>query len=192
MLTGKDSSLPLAERLRSRGADLGAVFTFLSGLYFRGKLAYSRAFAQPPKNLPGILIITPGRGLWSPDDLITLDYLREFATVEVNERNPLFRAPLERDAQRITDSLSQDCEIILLGSVATSKYLGVLHEVLGKRLRFPAEFIGRGDMSRGGLLLRCAQSGQQLSYIPARGTTYHGPRPPKLPRSQYRERASGP
>jgi len=33
-------------------------------------------------------------------------------------------------------------------------YVGALAAAFGDRLRFPVEFVGRGDMSRGGLLLR--------------------------------------
>jgi hypothetical protein len=59
----------------------------------------------------------------------------------------------------------------------------VLAPVLGDRLRFPAEFVGRGDMSRGGLLLRCVAEGRELGYIPLAGAARHGPRPPRLPRA---------
>jgi hypothetical protein len=41
--------------------------------------------------------------------------------------------------------------VALLGSIATDKNLSVLTDVLGRRLRFPREFVGRGDVSRGGL-----------------------------------------
>jgi hypothetical protein len=71
--------------------------------------------------------------------------------------------------------------VVLLGSIATGKYTSALLEVFGRRLLFPAAFVGRGDMSRGGLLLRAARSGEELSYIPVAGATLHGPRPPKLP-----------
>jgi len=54
------------------GAPLGEVFAFLSGLYFRGKLAYSRAFGHGR-------VITSARGLLSPDDAIHLDDLRRLA-----------------------------------------------------------------------------------------------------------------
>jgi hypothetical protein len=35
-------------------------------------------------------------------------------------------------------------------------------------------------MSRGGLLLRCARAGEELTYVPVQGAVRHGPRPPKL------------
>jgi hypothetical protein len=72
----------------------------------------------------------------------------------------------------------------LRGSVATGKYLDVLLEALGDRLRFPVAFVGRGDMSRGALLLRAARSAEELEYALVRGAVRHGPRPPRLEPAQ--------
>src|SRR5437870_5647388 len=84
-----------AQRLRSTdGIPLGDLFSFVSGLYFRGKLTYARHFAAPP-----------------------------------DVDNPV---------------------------------------------------VGRGDMSRGGLLLRQAAADVELTYVPIAGAVRHGPRPPKL------------
>ncbi len=55
-----------------------------------------------------------------------------------------------------------------------------LREVFGARLLFPQEFIGRGDMSRGGLMLRYAEAGRQLTYIPIEGAARRGSRPPRF------------
>jgi hypothetical protein len=175
---------PLARALRSaQGAPLGDVFSFLSGLYFRGKLAYARAFARSasaePANRQSVYVITAGAGLMSPDDLITGRQLRTFARVEVDEANLRYRQPLVRDAERLAAS-SDTSGVILLGSIATAKYIGVLLEVFGERLFFPTAFIGRGDLSRGGLLLRCANEGAELAYVPAGAAERHGPRPAKL------------
>ena len=50
---GADS--PLARTRRTPpGAELGEVFTFLSGLYFRGKLSYARVFGRAPAGLRGV------------------------------------------------------------------------------------------------------------------------------------------
>src|SRR6266853_118967 len=49
--------------------------------------------------------------------------------------------------------LPADAAIVLLGSIASAKYVEPLLAVLGERLLFPPSFVGRGDMSRGGLLL---------------------------------------
>jgi hypothetical protein len=54
---------------------------------------------------------------------------------------------------------------VLLGSVATGKYLDILAPIFGTRLRVPAEFVGLGDMARGGLLLRCVRENRQLNYV---------------------------
>jgi len=55
---------------------------------------------------------------------------------------------------------------VLLGSVATGKYVEALSPVFGERLVFPREFVGHGDMARGGMLLQRAASGEEFSYLP--------------------------
>jgi hypothetical protein len=160
---------------------LGEVFSFLSGLYFRGKLAYARQFAQATTRHPGLLIITPTRGLVEPDSPVTVGDLNEFASVNIDEDDARYSAPLQRDLERLLAGDST-LEVVLLGSVATGKYVEVLTEGLGERLLFPVEFVGRGDMSRGGLMLRCAREGRELTYAPVAGAVRHGPRPPRLER----------
>ena len=181
MLLSERSEFPLAVELRNCGARLGEIFTFMSSLYFRGKLAYSQAFAQPPTGLPGTFVVTPGRGLRQPDEIFTIQQLREIAEIEVHERNAKYREPLEHDSRELAKSISQDCELVLLGSVATSKYTSILADVFSDRLCFPIDFVGRGDMSRGGLMLRCVENGEELRYVELSGASRHGPRPPKLP-----------
>ena len=150
---------PLRERLANGGAPLGEVFTFMSSLYFRGKLAYANRFGRG-------YVITPGRGLLPTDILIRVEDLRQMAEVPVDEAEPAFREPLVRDAIALGRGIAPDDQVVLLGSVATEKYVGPLLEVFGDRLLFPATFAGRGDMSRGGLLLRCAHSGTPLDCVP--------------------------
>jgi hypothetical protein len=172
----------LARRLRSpEGASIGDVFSFLSGLYFRGKLAYAREFASPPAGLPGALVITPNEGLRSPDEPVTVARLKRFARGDIDEKKRSYRQPLLRDARLIAEAAGESCEIVLLGSVASGKYVDVLTKVFRERLLFPISFIGRGDMSRGGLMLRCSRSGVELDYVPVAGAVRHGPRPAKLP-----------
>jgi hypothetical protein len=176
----------LAQRLRSsNGAPLGELYAFISGLYFRGKLTYARRFAAPPEpdNMTigsGVHIITPNAGLRMPDALVTAADLHAFAAADVHPKNPLFTVPLERSARVLHRELGPDCDVVLLGSIASPKYIDVLVSVFGDRLRFPLDFVGRGDMSRGGLLLRKADEGAELQYIPVLGATRHGVRPPKL------------
>jgi hypothetical protein len=181
ILSGR-ARFDLAQRLRIEGAPLGDVFAFLSGLYFRGKLAYARRFTAPPAGLPGSLVITAGRGLLPPETTITVDELRQIASVPIDAADARYRAPLARDARTLAEFATPPCAIVLLGSVATEKYIEPLLEVFGERLLFPAEFVGRGDMSRGGLMLRCARAGVELTYVPVHGAMRHGPRPPRLPR----------
>jgi hypothetical protein len=178
ILLNERAAFPLAARLRSVGISLGEAFSFLSGLYFRGKLTYAGRFARPPEGEPGAQVITTDRGLLSPETPVGPRELREFGTVDIRADSPGYRTPLERDLARL-ERLS-GLEIVLLGSVATGKYVDVLLEVLGERLLFPAEFVGRGDMSRGALLLRAAEDGKELSYEPVAGAVRRGPRPPRL------------
>ncbi|MBI4526487.1 MAG: hypothetical protein HY695_22030 [Deltaproteobacteria bacterium] len=161
-----DARSEVARRLRSgEGAPLGEVFSFLSALYFRGKLAYARAFARPPASGAGVLVITPNQGLLAHDLSIRLPNLRGFSRVAIRKDNPLYRRPLVRSVKKLAAEIGPDCEVILLGSIATGKYLEILAAVLGEQLRVPAEFIGRGDMSRGALLLRYVQEQRELEYI---------------------------
>lgn len=182
LLMSERSTFPFARQLRDRGASLGAIFSLMSGLYFRGKLAYASSFARPPLDLPGTLVVTPGSGLRAPEEILTIAKLREIAGVEVDEQNPSYRKPLEEDARRIAASISVNCEAVFLGSIATSKYLGILADAFREQLRFPVDFVGRGDMSRGGLMLRCVEKGEELRYIELAGAARHGPRPPRLPK----------
>lgn len=183
MLLNDRAQFALAQRLRTGDAvSLGEVFTFLSGLYFRGKLAYANTFAT---DFERVLVITPTRGLVPATTTVTLADLREFAEVDIAEDDPRYREPLERDLRRLVRQLSPTCDVVLLGSIATGKYVTVLLEILQERLRFPADFVGRGDMSRGGLLLRCAVDRTELSYIPVAGATRKGKRPPKLEPRRY-------
>jgi hypothetical protein len=171
----------LALQLRTpEGAQLGDVFSFLSGLYFRGKLTYARAFARPPAGAPGVLVITPSEGLRSPDILVTLDRLRGYAKVPIDVAETRYLQPLMRDAKGLCELIGPDCDVVLLGSVATGKYVEPLTEVFGGRLLFPTDFVGRGDMSRGGLLLRAAADQRELGYGPIAGAVRHGARPEKL------------
>jgi hypothetical protein len=186
MILSDRAEFELARKLRSkRGVPIADVFTFLSGLYFRGKIAYATAFARPATGIPGVFVITPTRGLVDARTRICLDDLREFATVDIHGDDPRYRAPIERDARVLARKLPPRSEIILLGSIATGKYVDVLLANFRERLRFPAEFVGRGDMSRGGLMLRCAVDSQELSYIAVAGAILNGKRPPKLAPRKY-------
>jgi hypothetical protein len=186
MILSNRAEFELARKLRCKhGAPIAEVFAFLSGLYFRGKIAYATAFARPVPGIPGVFVITPTRGLVDARTRIRLDDLREFATVDIYNNDPRYRAPIERDARVLAKKLPPRSEIILLGSIATGKYVNVLLTSFGDRLRFPVDFVGRGDMSRGGLMLRCAADRQELPYIAVAGAIVNGKRPPKLAPRRY-------
>ena len=170
----------LAHRLRTSSAPLGEIFSFISGLYFRGKLAYAERFANPPSGVAGVHIITAAAGLWLPQELVTLARLRTICAARVDPDDPKYRKPLERDAQRLRAVLHPDTQVVLLGSISTPKYVLPLLEVFRERLYFPQDFVGRGDMSRGGLLLRCCSSESPLKYVPVLSVPRRGRRPPKL------------
>lgn len=180
MIMSERAQFDLARRLRSDDPPtLGEVFTFLSGLYFRGKLAYANAFSS------AAFVITPNRGLLPVDVPIGLEELRAFAEVDIDEDDPRYRKPLVRDVKKLGGTLPGETQVVLLGSIASGKYVDVLLDHFGERLLFPADFVGRGDMSRGGLLLRCAVDGCELNYIPVAGAVRKGKRPPKLEPRRY-------
>jgi hypothetical protein len=166
------------EGVRSAGGvPLGEVMSFVSGLYFRGKLAYAETFGIP-------LVITADAGLRPADTPVTVGMLRASARVDIDAANPRYRRPLEQSARTVASLLKPDDTITLLGSIASDKYVGVLLGIFGERLTFPIDFVGRGDMSRGGLLLRCVRAGRELDYVPVAGAIRHGARPPRLERSR--------
>lgn len=173
---------PLGSRLRAGTLTLGEAFAFMSGLYFRGKLTYARTFGRAPLGTTGAtLIITPTRGLQLPEQIVTEAIVDEFATVDVSVNDDRYTRPLERDATALAARLAIDARVVLLGSIATGKYVDLLASILGARLHYPAAFVGRGDMSRGGLLLRSAAASTELEYdVLTPGIRPRGPRPPKL------------
>jgi hypothetical protein len=176
LLFSTRAAFPLARQLRTAdGAPLGDVMSFVSGLYFRGKLAYADAFGIP-------LVITTDAGLRPADTPVTLSMLRASARVDIDAANPRYRRPLEQSARAVASLLKPDDTVTLLGSIASDKYVGVLLDIFGERLTFPIDFVGRGDMSRGGLLLRCVRAGRELDYVPVAGAIRHGVRPPRLER----------
>lgn len=164
----------VATRLRSKsGVPIGELFAHMSGLYFRGKLTYASRFGRA-------FVITPDRGLVPAETAVTHTVLMRFADAEIRADNPKYRKPLERTARSLAAQADENAEFVLLGSVASQKYVDVLGTIFGQRLTFPSSFVGRGDMSRGGLLLRAAAAGAELDYVPVVGAVRHGSRPPKL------------
>jgi hypothetical protein len=126
------------------------------------------------------LIITPTRGLKPPDLPVTTDCCRN-SLGGYQSRQPAISNRHQRDVADLAERLPADTRVILLGSIATGKYVDVLCPMLGRRLHYPPSFIGRGDMSRGALLLRSVSSGIELEYeVVEAGARPRGTRPPKL------------
>jgi hypothetical protein len=168
-----------ALRLDAGSLTLGEAFAFMSGLYFRGKLAYAERFGDADGR--STFVITPTRGLQPTTLAMSRVLIEEFAAVDVSDLDERYRRPLLADARRLEATLGDHDRVVLLGSVATSKYLDVLAGVFGDRLSFPADFVGRGDMSRGALMLRAAEAGTELDYVALTADTRrHGARPPRL------------
>lgn len=182
MLTRKQASFDVAVKLREGTATIGEIYSFISGLYFRGKMVYSEAFRAAPEGLPPVLVMAPGAGLIPPETSVGIDQLRAISEVDVDEANPAFCDPLRKAAKLIDEKAQSAASYVLLGSVASAKYTTPLLEVFGERLLFPADFVGRGDMSRGGLMLRQARAGVELTYTPVQGALLRGARPAKLER----------
>jgi len=179
MLLNAEAPFELARRLHTGGTvSLGEAFCFMSGLYFRGKLAYAHAFACPPDGRAGVLVITSNRGLMPAETLVSTQELDSFSSVPIDGRDERYSRPLIRDALALAAVSSGNCSIVLLGSVASGKYIDHLLPIFGRNLQFPQEFVGRGDMSRGSLLLRSAAANRILNHIPVAGALLRGKRPP--------------
>lgn len=164
ILTRPEARFELSRQLQIGAATLGDVFTFCSGLYFRGKLTYARHFSAPPPGIAGVHIITPNRGLLSAELCVGSKDLAGFAETPVDSAEPRFTEPLKAAAREL--AAAGDFEVVLLGSVATGKYLDTLLPIFGPRLLYPNDFAGRGDMSRGALLLRAVKASTELAYGP--------------------------
>ncbi len=181
ILTNEKATFELALKFRSGSATIGEIYSFISGLYFRGKMAYATAFgATSSQQGSSAFVIVPGFGLLPPETVFSPERLRATEQIDVDEDNPRHHDTLLDAAASLDRATGQQCSFVLLGSVASAKYTTALLKVLDQRLLFPAEFVGRGDMSRGGIMLRSAESGQELTYIPVSGAQLRGPRPARL------------
>lgn len=150
MLYRSDEGVPIAD-----------AFTYMSALYFRGKIAYARHFAAPEN----AYVIAPGFGLVPPDWRITVERMAALRKTDVSTKDGRYVRTLRESSTSLAGSLAPDTEVVLLGSVASGKYVDVLQPIFGDRLRFPAVFAGLGDMARGGLLLRAVRADRELEYV---------------------------
>lgn len=164
-LVSSRAKFDLALAYRDGGVRIDDAFSFMSALYFRGKVAYSRAFATPDPGCEGsAFVIAPGFGLVPMDWTINEERMEKMKRTVVDLKRPSYRRPLEKTARDLASSISPSTRIVLLGSVATGKYVDVLRPIFGDQFLFPRAFAGLGDMSRGGLMLRAARSGEELEY----------------------------
>ncbi len=186
MLLRPGANFELARRIRTApGVPLGEVFSFLSALYFRGKVAYANRFTLPPPGVSGVWVITTRRGLVPLDTLTTVRDLRGYDGVDIHLLEPRYTRPLTKSALALRAALGSSAEVVLLGSVASGKYVELLQPIFGDALLFPPDFVGRGDMSRGGVMLRAARSGAELPYGPIAGAVRRGRRAPKLDKKSF-------
>lgn len=166
-LTSPRASFDTARRYRSpEGVPIEEAFAFMSSLYFRGKITYARHFASPPDGFPGegILVIAPGFGLVPPDWPLTAERMRKLQRTPVDLKSRSYKTPMTEHARQLAGNLPPSARVVLLGSIATGKYVDVLLPVFGDRLVFPRRFVGAGDMKRGGLMLRAVREGEELEY----------------------------
>ncbi len=160
-LTSPRGQSQVAQMYRTpEGVPIALAFAFMSALYFRGKITYALHFST----IENVRVIAPGFGLVPPDWRITEERMKVLRKTEVDARKRNYRKPLERDGLALAESLHPESHVILLGSVASGKYVDILGPIFGDRLLFPAIFAGLGDMSRGGLLLRAVRANRELEY----------------------------
>jgi hypothetical protein len=176
-LTSLRSGFHTARRFRSsEGVPIAEAFTFMSALYFRGKIAYSRHFAAPPEGFSGdgILVIAPGFGLVPPDWALTVERMGKLKRTPVDLKSRSYVTPMRAHARELAAHLPPATRVVLLGSIATGKYVDLLLPVFGDRLVFPRSFVGAGDMKRGGLMLKAVREDRELDYstldVPRRGS----------------------
>ena len=167
-LTSPRANFDAAVRYRSpEGVMIAEAFAFMSALYFRGKIAYAIHFGGAENTR----VIAPGFGLVPPTWMITEERMKKMSKTDVDMRDRVYVRTLRATSKELASTIDDDTRVVLLGSVATGKYVDILRPIFGDRLRFPAAFAGLGDMSRGGLMLRAVRANRELEY-----TTLDAPR----------------
>jgi hypothetical protein len=174
MLLNPGAPFPLARQFHDKGLPLADVFTFTSGLYFRGKITYARHFASANRR-DVVRVITSNAGLVDPATVVGPREVAAYGETEIDPADPKYSEPLRRDALRLAQRTGSG-PVILLGSIATTKYRHVLLDAFGERLFFPVDFVGRGDMSRGALLLRAVEADEELAYASVHDAVFTGKR----------------
>ena len=130
------ADFPVARQLKAGGAPLGELFSVVSSLYFRGKVAYATAFAHPPQDHPGALVITPGDGLCFLHEPVTLNGCGAGRRFRSMRKSAVHRSALASRAALLR-AHGATTRFVLLGSVASGQCVDPLVRVLGERLLFP-------------------------------------------------------
>ena len=76
-----------------------------------------------------------------------MEIIEEFAETDIAAGDLRYRAPLERDLTVLVARLPLASRVVLLGSIASDKYVDVLRPALGERLHYPLWFAGRAIFS---------------------------------------------
>jgi hypothetical protein len=158
VLRRPEADFALARAVRRGEALLGDVCSYL-GVSFRGQLAYATRFGTA-----GPLVITPGDGLQSPRRKVGIAELARWATIDPGTAGSVER--LKADAERLAATRPRAATLVLLESPATSSCIGILEPIFGAALLVPRVMRGRGG-SPGAHLLRAAEQGAELDYVPA-------------------------
>jgi hypothetical protein len=155
------AQFPTALRFQAGEVMIAEAFAFMSALYFRGKIAYALHFGGPENSF----IIAPGFGLVPPTWTLDQERMKKMSRTDVDVKDRRYVKTLRDTATKVATTLDGDAEVVLLGSVASGKYVDILLPIFGDQLRFPHAFAGLGDMSRGGLMLRAVRANVELEYV---------------------------
>ncbi|HEY2830265.1 MAG TPA: hypothetical protein VGJ88_09130 [Thermoanaerobaculia bacterium] len=159
------AQFPTALRFRAGEVMIAEAFAFMSALYFRGKIGYALHFGGAENTF----VIAPGYGLVPPTWTLNEERMKKMSRTDVDMKDRTYVKTLRDSATKLAKGLANgmddDAEVVLLGSVASGKYVDVLLPIFGERLRFPHAFAGLGDMSRGGLMLRAVRANCELEYV---------------------------
>ena len=165
------AQFPTALRYQAGEVMIAEAFAFMSALYFRGKIAYALHFGGPENSY----VIAPGFGLVPPTWTLDEARMKKMSRTDVDVKDRTYVKTLRDTATKLAKSIDDDAEVVLLGSVASGKYVDILLPIFGERLRFPHAFAGLGDMSRGGLMLRAVRANCELEYVTLDKPRHRGP-----------------
>ena len=167
-LMSPKAQFPTARRFQAGEVMIAEAFAFMSALYFRGKIAYALHFG----GVENSFVIAPGFGLVPPTWTLDEKRMKKMSRTDVDIKDRAYVKTLRDSAKKLEGSVD---EVVLLGSVASGKYVDILLPIFGDRLRFPHAFAGLGDMSRGGLMLRAVRANRELEYVTLDKPRHRGP-----------------